>query len=389
MGSKKIESNDNLLIALVSGTTSAAATALITYPLDCLKTQQQLNNDIQMKKFNAPGNYPGSLAQLYKGCSALVAGSILKSSARLVLYNWLTKFMAVERIDKDGNMTRKTSAPRMVVAGMMSAFIETLWIIPFENIKITMIQNMTLTNEATRFARAAIPIDITGAMMPQKHQKPFQNIFTKQYISPHAYYTNELLAQYKGGKSLSKFHPQRSTTHKDSLKLKYNKNPSNTLNGAINEIYQIKGLQGFTAGTFITMLRQIGTTTVWLSTYNATRQLISPQTKGSDKSWFGHKQTAIQLFGLNVLSSFAVIAVTQPLDVIKSHMQLKNGKSIYKDSLSTAYQLFVGQGYKSMWKGALPRTIKVIVSGALTAYFYDAVEKIVFITNEQMVFLPE
>mmetsp|Transcript_6972 Transcript_6972/g.8842 ORF Transcript_6972/g.8842 Transcript_6972/m.8842 type:complete len:387 (+) Transcript_6972:31-1191(+) len=377
-------SGDNLLTALLSGTTAAAISSTLTYPLDCIKTQQQLNDVGRMHKFNMPGNYPSTIAQLFKGGSALVIGTVMKNSARLVLYNWLTKFMTLD--GSDGH--KKISAPRIVIAGVMSGFLETLWIIPFENIKITMIQNMTLHNEILRAAEHGIKYDVTGTTVLNKHHKPITNVFSKQYISPHAYFTADILSHYKGhNKPTSRF--QVASKHhntKDILKAKYNKHPTMTFLGTIREIYSLKGLRGFLSGTCITMVRQVAISTVWLSTYNATRQLLDPHSNSNEQSWFGHKHTAFQLVGLHLLSSIAVVAATEPLDVVKSHLQLKNGKLVYKDSLSTAYRLFMEQGYRSLWKGALPRGIKIAVNGGLTASIYTYVDQLAGVAGGQTVF---
>lgn len=379
-------SGDSLLTALLSGTTAAAISATLTYPLDCIKTQQQLNDSGRMQKFNIPGNYPSTIAQLFKGGSALVVGTVMKNSARLVLYNWLTKFMTLDSSDSHGH--KKISAPRIVIAGVMSGFLETLWIIPFENIKITMIQNMTLHNEIARAAKHGIKYDVTGTTVLNKHHKPTANIFSKQYVSPHAYFTADILSQYRANnKPTSRF--QVASKHhstKETLKAKYNKHPTMTFLGTIREIYSLKGLKGFLSGTCITMVRQVAISTVWLSTYNATRQLLDPHSNSNEQSWFGHKHTAFQLLGLHLFSSIAVVALTEPLDVVKSHLQLKNGKQIYKDSLSTAFRLFMEQGYRSLWKGALPRGIKITVNGGLTASIYNYVDQIVGVAGGQTVF---
>ncbi|KAK6200081.1 mitochondrial tricarboxylate/dicarboxylate carrier protein [Scheffersomyces amazonensis] len=371
---------DNLLTALVSGSTAAAVTATVTYPLDFMKTQQQLNNHALMTKWQVPSNFPSSLAQLSRGCSALVLGSVIKNSTRLIAYNWSCKFMAIESHSSHGVSKTKTSAPRIVIAGLMSAFIETLWLVPFENIKISMVQNQSLFNEITRSPNS----DFTGSGVAGKHHKAHSSVFSKQYVSPHAYYTNEVLNQYKAGKHYSKFQPPRPHDPLDALKIHYNKHPSLTFLGTVKEIYTLKGLGGFTAGTFITFGRQIAISTVWFSTYNATRQFIDPH--NTEQGWFGHNHTAIQSMGLHILSSIAVIGVTQPLDVIKSHIQSKNGKTIYKDSLSTAYRLFLEQGPRCLFKGALPRSIKVLVSGGLTAAVYEYVEKLVQVAGGQALF---
>ncbi|KAK6460641.1 mitochondrial tricarboxylate/dicarboxylate carrier protein [Scheffersomyces coipomensis] len=373
-------SGDNLLTALVAGSTAAAATSTITYSLDFIKTQQQLNNASYMAKWKVPGNFPSSLAQLHRGCSALVLGSVMKNSTRLIAYNWSCKFMAIESHNAHGTNKTKTSAPRIVIAGMMSAFVETLCLIPFENIKITMIQNQSLQNDMVRSPN----LDVTGSGVVGKHHKTHATVFSKQYVSPHAYFTGDVIAQYKCGKNYSKFQPPKPHDPLDILKINYNKHPSLTFLGTIKEIYLLKGLGGFTAGTFITFSRQIAISTVWFSTYNATRQLIDPH--NTEQGWFGHNHTAIQSVGLHLLSSIAVIAVTQPLDVVKSHIQSKNGKMIYKDSLSTAYRLFLDEGAKALFKGALPRAFKVLVSGGLTAAVYSKVEGVVEVAGGQTLF---
>lgn len=96
---------DNLLTALVSGCTAAAFTATVTYPFDFIKTQQQINNVAYMKKWNIPGNYPATLGQMYKGGSALVLGAVVKNGARLVSYNWASKFMSID--SHHGSQTRQ------------------------------------------------------------------------------------------------------------------------------------------------------------------------------------------------------------------------------------------------------------------------------------------
>lgn len=374
---------ENLLAALISCTTAAAFSATCTYPFDFIKTQQQLNNEKVMKKWNIPGNYPNSLAQLYKGGSALVLGSIVKNGTRIIAYNWLTQFMSIDSHNGNNN---KTTAPRIVIAGVMSGFIETLWLIPFENVKITMIQNQTLANELKRCKN--LGYDITGKVThsPLTHHKSTKPIYLRQYVSPHAYLSSDVIDQYIKQKVRFGGVPIKDKAL-ESLKFHYNKHPSLTLFGTVKEMYELKGLRAFTAGTFITFTRQIGISWVWLATYNATRQLIDPH--NTNNEWFGHKHTMIQLVGLHFLSSVAVIMVTQPLDVIKTHLQLKNGNLLYRDSLSTAYKLFLQQGPWALFKGAFPRFLKVLISGGLTATVYEYVERLVDVAGHQKIFSQE
>ncbi|KAG7665480.1 uncharacterized protein J8A68_001168 [[Candida] subhashii] len=299
-----------------------------------------------------------------KGCSALVLGAVFKNSTRLIAYNWSSNFMAVDTHDN----TKKTSAPRLVIAGVMSAFAETLWLIPFENIKIRMVQNQSLVNEFKR-NKELVSIVPSG----NQSNKP-KNIFYKQYVSPHQYFTGDVIDQYKGGEPPSKFKPYKPTPI-DKLKVHYNKHPSLTLLGTIKEMHQLQGIRAFTSGTLITFARQIGVSWVWLSTYNATRQLIDPHNK--EPSWFGHKHTAIQSTGLHLISSLAVIAVTlgnlHYFSVYVDFLPFVNSN----DSLRTAYRLVLQEGPTVLFKGALPRGLKVLLSGGLTASIYGKVEEIV------------
>ncbi|CAH6721163.1 hypothetical protein CLIB1444_05S04962 [[Candida] jaroonii] len=377
----------SLLSALVSGTSTAAVVGTLTYPLDFIKHSTQLNHPQQIAKYKIPSNGPHSMAQLFKGCSALVTGNILKNGARIFSYHWASNFMSLESQDSHGNSIKKTTAPRIVIAGFMSGMLETLWLIPFENIKIAMIQNQLLRNEIDSCLKQGLKIDVTGQSIDM-HHKPTQNIFKNHYISPHIYFTNELAAQYKG-LNVSRF----STTHmkhtkKDALKQKYNKNPSLTLSGVIKEIYTLKGTKGFAYGGFITFIRQGAISSIWLSTYNWTKQLYLPHNKSHD-GWFGESLTLIQSVGLQVAASAAVITITQPIDVVKSHMQSKNSHVIYKDSLGTAYRLVMEQGFTSLYKGTLPRGIKVLVSGGLSANLYAYFESMFNNASSKTVFSNE
>ncbi|CAK9435526.1 uncharacterized protein LODBEIA_P02530 [Lodderomyces beijingensis] len=373
--------SDNLLVALVSGCTAAAVTATLTYPFDFIKTQQQMNNEAYMKKFKVPGNFPSTLGQMYKGGSALVLGSVIKNGTRLISYNWASKFMAIE---SHGGETNKTTAPRIVVAGIMSGTIETAWIVPFENIKITMVQNQSLSNELAR--TKDIGYDITGSKVahPHSHTRPNTPLYLRQYVSPNAYYSAGIVEEKLRNKA--KFAPSKSKSlaQIESLKSYYNKHPSLTLLGTIKEIYMLKGIRGFLSGTFVTYTRQIAISWVWFSSYNAMRQLVNPHQ--TENAWFGHKHTAVQSLALHVISSLAVITVTQPLDVIKTHMQSKNGKQLFSDSLTTAYKIFLNQGPMAMFKGALPRFLKVLVSGGMTATVYEYVENLVNAAGEEKMF---
>lgn len=326
-----------------------------------------------------------SISHIMTGSSALVAGAVIKNFARIVSYDWASNFMAIDNLlDK-----KKTSAPRVVIAGAMSGFMETIWIVPFERIKTTMIQNRLLVAEIA--GNPDKNVDITGSKLEKSH-KPVA--LSKHYISPHAYYTSELIKQLKAGKGPSKFqhhhyrhaHPGGVGGGIDALKVEFNKTPALTLVKTARQMYALEGIHAFTAGTMITFARQIATSAAWFSTYNATRQLIDPHGKSKEPRWFSLNIGTMQQTFLYIVSAGAVVALTQPLDVIKSHIQLKNGKLLYRDSLSTAYNLVAKRGVMLLFAGALPRGFKIAFHGSLTALMYGNFESAINTLGNKSVF---
>lgn len=368
---------DSLLTALAAGCSASGVAALLTFPFDFLKTNQQLSNSALLAKYNVNQSIT-SISQLMTGSSALVTGSVIKNFARLVSYNWASNFMAIETLlDK-----KKTSAPRVVIAGAMSGFMETIWIVPFERIKTTMIQNRLLVAEVK--GNPDKNIDITGSTKPHK-----QAGFPKHYYSPHAYYTSDFLNHLKSGKAALKFQhsgTRQSTGRLDALKAEFNKTPALTMLKTIRQMYALEGIHAFTRGTMITFARQIATSAAWFSTYNATRQLIDPHGKSTEPKWFSLNIGKASQALLHFVSAGAVVVLTQPLDVVKSHIQLKNGRLLYRDSLSTAYKLVAKHGFMLLFSGGFPRGVKIAVHGSLTALLYGNFENAINLLGNKSVF---
>lgn len=375
------EHGDSLLTALAAGCSASGFAAFLTFPLDFMKTNQQLSNNAGLTKYNVTQSVT-SIHQFMTGSSALVTGAVIKNFARIVSYNWASNFMAIETLQDK----KRTSAPRVVIAGAMSGFMETIWIVPFERIKTTMIQNRLLVAEIK--GNPDKTMDITGSKVDKGHKSA---AVSKQYISPHAYYTSEVVKQLKSGKAASKFqhHHYRHPHHGggiDALKMEFNKTPALTLLRTARQMYALEGIHAFTAGTMITFARQIATSAAWFSTYNATRQLIDPHGKSKEPRWFSLNIGTMQQTLLHIVSATAVVAVTQPLDVVKSHIQLKNGKLLYRDSLSTAYNLVAKRGVMLLFAGALPRGFKIAFHGSLTALMYGNFESAINTLGNQSVF---
>lgn len=264
----------------------------------------------------------------FAGCGALNFGNALKSGSRFLVFNQASKFMATEN--------GKTSAPRLVIAGAITGFIESLWIIPFENIKTTMIE---------------------GALILSSREKGLKDPETRT-LQPDSTTT--------GGKKM--FHKSISSDLANHpmiiAKRKWDKNPPSNFLQAVQEIYQTRGMRGFVQGTVPTLLRQCLNSAARFGTYTWLRSFFSR----------GGEVNTYLSFAMGVTSSVVVVAVTQPIDVIKTRMQSRETFYIYKNSLNCAYRIFVEEGTRAFWAGWFPRLLKVGTSGGVAFAVYQHVE---------------
>jgi hypothetical protein len=339
----------NLLTAIIAGVTASVVQTTLTYPFEFAKTRAQLHSYIpDPKTKKIPQLDLGlSFKYFFSGCGALNLGNGLKAGSRFIVFNSASKFMATDH--------GKTSAPRLVIAGAMTGFIESLWIIPFENIKTTMIENATtlskrekiLSSESSPSSVAEkITKDVIGTDKKTFHQK-------RNALESHPFIVN---------------------------KKKWDKFPATNSFQTIQEIYQTRGFRGFFQGSGATLFRQVSNSAVQFGTYTSLRQLIVPN---------GTELNPYLSFALGVVSSISVIAFTQPIDVIKTRMQSRETYYLYRNSLDCAYQTFVKEGVKAFWSGWFPRLMKVGVSSGIIFTVYQSVENQITRALDEKPFQPE
>lgn len=334
----KPQDNTTLFTAMFGAAVAAAVTTTATYPLEYLKTLSQLENKaITVKSAVVPYD---SMRPIFSGCSSLAFGMALKGCGRMWIFNQLQKFMA----DGDG----PTPAPRVVVAGLMTGSIETILVIPFENMKVRLIESsMVAYGWKTKF-------DVAGTSTEgSKNGKSAISGVGKQLppgstpkAKPVSNMANPLL------KTL----------------LHYHHNPSRTTSAMVREIYETAGPFGFFRGSFLTVFRQMLNSAVWYTTYSAMQQLIDPSRDSI---------TELELIGMGFGSSLAVIGVTQPIDVVKTRLQSRDGPLIYKNMMNCIATTFFNEGLATFWKGAVPRFIKISCSSSVTLLVYEWVTRTV------------
>lgn len=325
----------------------------VTYPFEFLKTVTQLHKNNISGKSTSPLNlYNHQFKYYFSGCGALNIGNALKSGSRFIIFNSASKFMSTEN--------GKTSAPRLVIAGAMTGFVESLWIIPFENIKTTMIENALhySAKEGKKIKTNPQQQKPTPSNKQQQHKK---KTFHNSKSSPPKSFAPETLHPYIIAKQ------------------KWDALPSSNFITSVQEIHQTRGFRGFLQGTVPTLIRQCSNSAVRFGTYTSLRQLVQPH---------GGELNPYMAFGIGVLSSIAVVAVTQPIDVIKTRMQSRDAYYNYTNSLNCAYRIFIQEGLKSFWSGWSYRLAKVATSGGVAFTVYQTVENQITRALKEQPFQP-
>ncbi|ODV89518.1 hypothetical protein CANCADRAFT_4134 [Tortispora caseinolytica NRRL Y-17796] len=134
--------------------------------------------------------------------------------------------------------------------------------------------------------------------------------------------------------------------------------------GKVSVLDEIKqgGATRLLQGWSPTLLRQIANSGVRFTAFNAIMQLSEGNVPESWASAAGV-----------LLSSAAVIALTQPIDVVKTRMQVHDAPALYnRNSLKAMYRVFLtsDKPLKVMWAGWLPRYFRVTLQGVLTAQIF-------------------
>lgn len=331
--------NTDLLTAILAGATSGAVEAIGTYPFEYYKTTTQIENAARM--ITLPDEVK-TFKALYTGCGALAIGNSLKAATRMCIFNSASAFMQTD--------SGQTTAPRVVVAGMMTGFLETLWVIPFENIKTRTIQNsMFIHGMKMREPEAKKPLTATNIKKPQNMG---QSSGVKTAKRP---------STQKEPVPIPDRGPKISSAQLKAIEY-YAKNPQTSLRGVIKEMYVTQGLRGFKQGSIITIFRQCMNSMVWFSSYTSAQQMLDPNRDST---------TELEMIGMGFASSCAVVAVTQPIDLVKTRMQTKDYAKVYRDVMTCVYRTFAEEGVRKFWSGWLPRLLKVSVSSSVTLFTYD------------------
>ncbi|KAM3160375.1 hypothetical protein ACU8KH_04503 [Lachancea thermotolerans] len=336
--------SDPLMNSIVAGSAAAVFQTTVSYPFEFLKTGLQLHRALPNM---APFNMMHQIKVYFAGCSALNAGTLLKTATRFTTFDRACQLLHDPELPQGAAI----SGPRLLAAGMITGFMESLLIIPFENIKTTMIEN-------------ALALSEKSGLEPSRSEAKSSHNPQALKGSRTVPYAHTSMT----GQSRPTFHARKEPALHPRQKwaIYYDEHPSRQLFTTIQEMFRTRGLRGFVQGTAPTIIRQTANSAVRFTSYTSLKQVFSPD--GPINEYYA--------FALGFVSSCAVVAVTQPIDVVKTRMQSKYTWVNYKNSLNCAYRIFVEEGFTKFWKGWAPRLMKVGLSGGVSFGVYQYVDNL-------------
>lgn len=134
---------------------------------------------------------------------------------------------------------------------------------------------------------------------------------------------------------------------------------------AVPIIARERGIRGFFQGFAPTTARQAANSAVRFGSYTFLRQLAQSYTAP------GEKLGVLSTFGIGGVAGLITVYATQPLDTIKTRMQSIEARHLYRNSVACAAMLVRSEGVLTLWSGAVPRLVRLMLSGGIVFTMYE------------------
>ncbi|GAB0139172.1 hypothetical protein EsDP_00007385 [Epichloe bromicola] len=134
---------------------------------------------------------------------------------------------------------------------------------------------------------------------------------------------------------------------------------------AVPIIARERGIRGFFQGFVPTTARQAANSATRFGSYTFLKQMAESYTAP------GEKLGAVGTFGIGGVAGLITVFVTQPLDTIKTRMQSIEARQQYGNTFRCAGMIFKQEGVLTFWSGALPRLVRLVLSGGIVFTMYE------------------
>jgi len=147
--------------------------------------------------------------------------------------------------------------------------------------------------------------------------------------------------------------------------------------GGISTVLKEQGVAGLYAGAIPTAIRQASSVAVRFMLYAEFKKILAAMNSdGKLRDW----QMLIAGAGTGVASTL----LNNPIDVVKSRLQAQDkGVAKYKGTVDCLLQTAKNDGIPALYRGTIPRMMKVSAGQALTFATYDKISDLLYGLAEQ------
>ncbi|KLO83562.1 fumonisin cluster-tricarboxylate transporter [Fusarium fujikuroi] len=136
---------------------------------------------------------------------------------------------------------------------------------------------------------------------------------------------------------------------------------------AISIIAREHGLRGFFQGFWPTTARQSAGSAIRLGSYTFLKQVVQSRTPQNKRIG------TVDTFIIGSLAGLITVYLTQPLDTIKTRMQRLQARTRYRNSFTCAKNILEQEGVLALWRGAVARSTRLVMSGGIVFMVYEKV----------------
>ncbi|XP_073500225.1 mitochondrial glycine transporter [Phyllobates terribilis] len=131
---------------------------------------------------------------------------------------------------------------------------------------------------------------------------------------------------------------------------------------ALGNICRTEGARGLFSGLSATLLRDAPFSGIYLMFYTQAKRFTQPYNIES-------AYTPIINFSCGIMAGILASVITQPADVVKTHMQLSPEK--YRWTGETAHFIYQSHGFTGFFRGGIPRALRRTLMAAMAWTVYE------------------
>ncbi|XP_064171429.1 mitochondrial glycine transporter B-like [Anguilla rostrata] len=135
-----------------------------------------------------------------------------------------------------------------------------------------------------------------------------------------------------------------------------------TVLGALRSVCSTEGPRALFSGLTATLLRDAPFSGIYVMFYTQTKRALPPEVTSSLYAPLGN-------FGCGVLAGVLASVVTQPADVVKTHVQVSPEQ--YKRTRDAVRFIYAEHGFSGFFRGAVPRSLRRTLMAAMAWTVYE------------------